>query len=419
MENKLQSETAYLFSPNINVCFSVNIKHGFTVESIQMAIDIVVKRHPILLTTIRANNNGEWFYDSGGKVDVQFLNEKTTLTDWYAKNDCIPFQWDKGLIKIGVFVESDSTDIMILGHHILGDGLGYLNLIRDILSALDGKSFDKASVLPKENFVKDSGKAGLLMKLFAKSLNKKWGKTGKRFTYNEYTELFHGYRKELPPGLYLNNIESVDTIRATCQKARLTVNEIFAAAFVFALNRLGQKEVRLGCAASTRSEMYHDVSDAMGNFTTGIATVVASPEEVPARLREKLKKPKYRYQVIHLLSLLDPSLISSAPFAAYGDYDNIAAKKLATTLGEQRTNKSFGISNLGVQTPGDYSFGVSVQFICPAFPQNFLTVGLITIDNTAKFALRYSTSDLSENQAITLFDDAKEYLAKFIKDGKI
>jgi hypothetical protein len=95
-------------------------------------------------------------------------------------------------------------------------------------------------------------------------------------------------------------------------------------------------------------------------------------------------------------------------YAGYGDYQNPVSKKLAKQLHEQQDKKSFGVSNLGIQNFDGFSFNVSdVWFVNPAFPQNFLTVGLITVNGIMKFCLRYS--GISEAQIVDMYNKFEEF----------
>ena len=131
----------------------------------------------------------------------------------------------------------------------------------------------------------------------------------------------------------------------------------------------------------------------MGNFVTGISIDVENAESVVSKLRDKFDNPKKRYLIIHFLDRLEKSLIESVAYAGYGDCENPVSKKLARQLNEEQ-GKSFGVSNLGAHNFDDFSFNVSdVWFVNPAFAQNFLTIGLITVNGLMKFCLRYSGVD--------------------------
>jgi NRPS condensation-like uncharacterized protein len=280
--------------------------------------------------------------------------------------------------------------------------------VRDFLCALDGKIDNEILELPQNNHLKKKN-GGFLLKLFAGSLNKQWNKNKKIFSNSEYTKFFTKYRKQNPAGIYLAETEKdfLPKLKTDCKARGVTVNEAILTAFVRSIQLQNEnKLIRVGCAASIRNEFEIPTPNHMGNYVTGISIDVENAESVPLKLREKFNNPKKRYLVIHFLDRMEKSLIESVMYAGYGDYENPVSKKLAEQLHEQH-GKSFGVSNLGVQNFDDFSFNVSdVWFVNPAFPQNFLTIGLITVNGIMKFCLRYY--GMNESQIMNIYNKFKE-----------
>jgi len=408
MKKNVGNEIIYLSSPNINVCFKARISRDFSDEVFKKSVKTVENRHPILKCVIKTDANGQKVYQNGGGISIQFYSaDELNWLEWRDETDNIPFDFENGpLVKIAVLRGVDYVDIVVLGHHIIGDGIGYLNLTRDFLKALDGCLDDEALELPEKNQLKKKN-GGLLLHLFAKSLNKKWQKDSRNFSQTEFVKFFMQYREQNPAGVYLADTGKnfLPRLKAICKAREITINEAIATAFIRAVQtQNGGKKVRLGVAASIRNELNISAPHHMGNFVTGVAVEVENAEDTPFKLREQLSRPKKRYQAIHLLNKLERPLIESVMYAAYGGYNNPAAQKLAAILGEKKEDKAFGITNLGVQEFEGFSFTVDdVWFVGPAFPQNFLTVGVMTVGGVVKFCLRYSQSELNERQVDKIF----------------
>jgi len=388
----------------------VRIDFDFSNADFENAISAVEHRHPILKYVIKTNADGQKYYEANGGVSIRFYAEsETNWQKWYTETDNIPFVFEsESLAKIAVIRGDGYSDIVFLGHHILGDGMGYLNLVRDFLCALDGKIDNEVLEIPQNNHLKKKS-GGLLLKLFAGSLNKQWSKNKKIFSDAEYVEFFKKYRQQNPAGIYLAETEKdfLPKLKEDCKARGITVNEAILKAFVRSIqlqNKVDQ--IRVGCAASIRNEFEIPTPNHMGNYVTGISIDVKNADSVPLKLREKFNNPKKRYLIVHFLDRMEKSLVESVMYAGYGDYENPVSKKLAEQLHEQH-GKSFGISNLGVQDFDNYSFNVSdVWFVNPAFPQNFLTIGLITVDGIMKFCLRYYGMD--EAQILNIYNKFKE-----------
>jgi hypothetical protein len=145
------NERLYLRSPSINVCFRAIIAGTFDKKNIGQALEKVCIRHPLLNCSIeRDNDNNTWFVKNSSIEIEYYKSNEIDWKTWYKKTDNVPFNFSKGpLVKFCIIV-GNNTEIIILGHHIIGDGVGYLNLVRDALLALDNKIDTTPQIPPSE-----------------------------------------------------------------------------------------------------------------------------------------------------------------------------------------------------------------------------------------------------------------------------
>ncbi|MDR0531238.1 MAG: condensation domain-containing protein [Oscillospiraceae bacterium] len=410
--NAIGTGIMFLHSPSIHVCFRARLTQDFSDEQYRAAAIAVQRRHPVLRRVIARGKDG-YCFAKGGKVSLEFPADADWKA-WYARTDAIPFDFEHGpLLKIAVLRGNGGADLVLLGHHILGDGLGFLNLLRDFLAALNGTLPGEAQELPEDNTLKK--KPDLQLKLTAALVNRKWRQHPTLFTREDALALFRDYRAQNPAGMFLaeESEEWLQALRRRCKAEGLTVNEAIARAFVRALQQQnGGQPVRLGCACSLRGNMRTPVDGAMGNFVSGVSAKVSSCEETPAVLRGKLSGnlPAVGLQMLHLL---DPGLVAAVPFAAYGSFRNWAAQQVAEGAREGTADRSFGLSNLGAQPLGALSFGVEgVWFIPPAFPQSYLVCGVLSCGGGIRFCLRYLEHVLTAAQAEEIYRSAAAALAE-------
>jgi len=437
-KRKMGGERLFFRSPNINVCFKARIarnalRGNFSRDDFRLALDAATSRHPLTSCAVHLDSEGgAWYLPGKSKIGLGFFDGSSpeAWLEWYEKTDGAPFDFENGpLVKVGVFRSGDSMDIAVIGHHILGDGIGYLNLLRDALSALDGKLDATAQIVPERAGRKKKTRISFLPALFAKSLNRSWRKTAKIFSHDDYAKFFENYRQGNPPGMYLGLLEGskLAELLAACKKLGVTVNEAISAAFVAALQsadpRYATGQTWLGCAASIRGELEMPAHDCMGNFVTGIAVqahydgskpFAENAKAIGLKLREKLADQKSRYLAMNFLGMLDSGLIESAVIAAHGGSDNRASKKLGELLGECGREKGIGVSNLGKQSAGEYeNFTVSeITFVPPAFPANLINIGVMTAREQMRFCLRYSRSNISDEAVRMVYLEAVELLAR-------
>ena len=240
-KTKMHNERIHLRSPNINVCLLATIKCNLSQDDFQRSIDIANSCHPIVNSTIKIDDEGNAWYLPGNKgISLEYFNDTApdTWREWYEKTDAIPFDFVNGpLVKMGVFCRNNESDLVLIGHHILGDGIGYLNLLKSVLLTLDSKTNNTPLIPPEKIILKSKSKIGLLPGFFTKRLNRSWRKNVKIFSHDDYLEFFRTYREKNTPGMYLSTINETQSAKlfAACRSHGITVNEAIATAFVAAL----------------------------------------------------------------------------------------------------------------------------------------------------------------------------------------
>ena len=423
----IANEILYLRSPSINVCFRVILEGIYEKSVIEETLTKICIRHPFINCSVNIDtDNKTWLVKNSKPVRLDyFKSDEMDWQTWYQKNDNIPFDFlEETLVMFCVIARKD-TELIVLGHHIIADGIGYLNMLKDILLSLDGK-IEMIPLIPPHGIdVKDFKKTiplNMIEKIFARSLNKRWKKSRTRFPENDYRVFFEQYRNKYIPEFYMVSIEdeSFKQILYNSKTSGLSVNEIIASAFSLAfMEVLNRKEIRLGVAANIRNELISEPNNCMGNFVTGISVKVScnrtndfmtNAKSIASLLKKQLENLKTRHLVLHFLNEFEKDLIESIMFAAYGNFEHPVSKKLAGLIGEQAENKGLGISNLGRQDFSAYTNlkVLDVQFIGPAFPANTLTVGIITVNEKMNLCIRYNKGETKIEDVKILYKKAIE-----------
>lgn len=416
----LQNERMHFSSPNINVCYRVIIEGVLDKMKIEDAFQKMSIRHPFLRCSLEIDGqNNAWLVEKHSSLCIEHLNsDEMDWKTWYHNADNEPFDFqNEPLLKICV-INGENTEIVILGHHVIGDGIGYLNLVKDILLALDDQ-FDDLPLIPptkpEDRYFKETFLLDQPTKDFAQWLNNEWKKSSISFTKNDFQTFFENYRKDFIPGLYMFFLEDsdFDLLINKSKSNNLSVNEIVASAFTLAiLEILNKKEIRLGVATNIRSELVSEPVSCMGNFVSGIAETVcynfdsdflSNAKIIAEKLREKLLNKKERHLAVHFLNEFDKDLLESIMYAAYGNFEHPASKKLAELLGEQLENKGIGISNLGRHDFKNYKniSVVDLQFIGPVFPANLITVDVLTVNGKLNFCIRFNHNEIAIESIIS------------------
>lgn len=429
--NKLlmTGERLFFRAPNINVCFRVELEGSFTGEQAEGALEMLCRRHPLLKCTVQIDeNNRAWYIPGAGKLGVEFHGAELDWQDWYEKTDSLPFDFAHGpLVKICVIRNAGKTELLLLGHHIIADGIGYLNLTRDLLLALDGSLDTTPQPLqPRENF-RQGARLGFLPKIVARQLNKQWALDPRAFSEAEYRALFESHRRRFPPGMYHDCIEgaALTELLSSCKRAGITVNEAITMAFAAAMLSLGGRysadSIPVGLSVNVRNDLRASAAHCLGDYVAGFLVkaaydgardFISNAKRLAPALRKVLHHPRPRLRSVLFVEALDPALIESTQFASYGDYGNGVSKKLAAIIGSLSDHRGLGVSNLGKPAFDQYrSFTLrELRFIPPVFPHSLVIVGVVTANNKLAITLRYAKSEITMDAAEALCAAAKKLL---------
>jgi len=423
------NERLFLRSPSINVCFRAIIEGTFEKTKIEEAFKKVCVKHPFLYCSVEIDNDyNAWLIQNNNSVSIEYYkSDEMDWQTWYKKTDNIPFDISHGTLVKFCVITGQNTEIIILGHHIIGDGIGYLNLLKDILLALDNR-IEMTPQLPPYKSIDRNFKETVLLssgiKFYANRLNKKWKKSRIQFSEKDYITFFEQYRNKYKPDFLMASIEG-DNLNNLLEKSKingLTINEIIATAFsISAMEIFGCKKIGIGIAVNYRNELVSEPNQCMGNFVSGIMTkahnkpsnnFMASAKIISAMLKEQLKNKKKRHLIVHFLNELDKDLIETIMYAAYGNFNHSVARKIAKLIGEQKKNKVLGVSNLGRHEFKNYeNFKIiDIQFIEPAFPANTLTIGIITVNSKMNLCLQYNEGEINREIVKSIFKRGIEHL---------
>ena len=426
----LKGERIFLRSPCINVCFRFIIRNYFTIDDFDKAINKVCQRHPLIKSTIEWIDNNAFFNMNKGHIGVEYYTGVNNFNwyNWYAKMDNIPFDFKNGpLVMFCVIFHEDVIEIILLGHHVISDGIGYLNLIKDLLLALDKRIDPTPQIHNYKTVFKEEAKLGFLKAQYVNKMNKYWRKNRKTISEEEYIKFIHQYRNTYKPGLYLNTINETDLnmLLKTCKERKITVNEAMSAAFSIATKELTEyfpdKRLHISVAVNIRNELMPEPLECLRDYVSGIYVKMKINQKssfgknskcIISNIRRRLKNKRIRHLAVNFVNVVDKDLLETVPYGSYGNFGLTLSKRIGRYLSEGIEVKSVGISNLGRHELRSYErVGlVDLQFIPPTFPASFLTVGIITINKILNICLRYNKKEISVNQVELIYKRAIELL---------
>lgn len=383
----LSTERTHLFTPNINIIMKVRIVGDVNTDNLIEAIKAAIKINESLNCRIILSEGGQAWYErcenAANLIKVSHKDWRDIVKD----EESIAFKLEDGeLVRIFILTCGKDTELLIIAHHLAGDGLSIVYLIKDIMNAFSGKSlkFKPLNLASVDDFPKNT-RLSFLIKMYLRHINRSFIKDGRVFTYDDYNKMFNMYWYNRSTCILEDRLkkEELTAIYHMAKCGEVSVNSIISTAFIYAYG----KKADTGFAISLRK----DGNEAMANHTSGIdilykynenKSFMENAKEVHKLIYKKLNNDKIKYFVPHFLSSIYPCLIDSASMAVYGEYKNKTAKKLADLMQYNEKSKDISITNLTkLKIPKVYgSFEIDdFMFVAPVIPYGKRIIGIATL----------------------------------------
>ncbi len=417
MNTRIQKERTHVFAPSISVAVAATIAGKIDEEQLSAAITKAVLNNEILNCKIELNENGEAFYT---KTDAAPFMISCFATDWKTvveQQECIPFDLEKGeLIRFFTRIKPDGAQLIMIAHHLAGDGLSLAYLLEDIIKALNGRPLeDKPLTLFDYGSLPPDSRLNPLMRLMLNFINKKWRKTGKQFAFSEYKTMFQNYWNHHKTDIYDEEIgeNQLSVLKDAANKHGITLNSLLTAAFI----KTAGEQVGTGLAASIRPKDYRG----MGNYATGISIHYAydtakdfwaNAQTVHRLIYKKLNTNRDKYFLLQFMNAISPTLIDAVYFSAFGSYENKTAKTVSNLFGYGGTPKNISITNLttlDIDRSDEAIYLADVLFVPPLVPNARYIIGISTLRNKMSLSLHVEQNE-HMNQELTRFSDAITFL---------
>jgi NRPS condensation-like uncharacterized protein len=270
-------------SPFSIVTMVARIKGHVTGEMLERATGKVQKRHALLRACIKEDaHHTLWFSSTGAQGIPVEIVPRNDDQDWIAIHSeamKVPFDFESHpAIRLILVQSPDISELIILCHHIICDGMSLAYLARDLMVHL-GDPEIKEQVAPAppaidlENLPDDVSQS-FLVKSIIRRMNRKWLQDSEYFDYQDYRELCRAYWESYRHAVYSIEIseEKTSGLVERCRLGQTTVNSALATAFCGAQSFMeGEKfqHPKVVVAADLRERIPHSPGEGMGMYAGG------------------------------------------------------------------------------------------------------------------------------------------------------
>jgi NRPS condensation-like uncharacterized protein len=278
------AERFFTRSPFSIVTMVARIKGDVSQEMLKNAVAKVQQRHALLRVRIKdESDHTPWFTSAGvQEIPIEIIPRKTE-NDWikiHSEASMLPYEFEtRPAIRFILVQAADVSELIILCHHIICDGMSLAYLTRDLMVHL-GDPTREVEELPipapidLDNLPADVSQSGLV-KLLINRMNRRWAEESVFFDQEDYKALTKAYWDNYNHEIFSIEMSEAETsaLVARCRKENITVNSALTAAFSGAQSFIeGEKpyHAKILVAASLRDRILDPPGEDMGMYAGGV-----------------------------------------------------------------------------------------------------------------------------------------------------
>lgn len=389
MEKEIRTERPNLFEPCDSIVFLVQLGGAVQPCALLGPVRAVFAAHESTLCRIELCADGRAFYRRQVQSGCTVQLAQGDWQDLLRRQERRPFDLQNGeLMRVFALASPQGqAQLLVMAHHLAGDGKAIAGFIEDVLHALAGTppAFCPLWVLTEQTMPKHTGMPAITA-WYADGCNRHWQRGGTVFHWEDLEQQQRTYWQGHASEVLCARFTPAQT-RAVCAAAKalgVSVNSYLAAAFLKAL----PGSQRLGLAVGVRAPGDRTLNNQVGavmvrhRYTTG-KSFGENAQKLHRRLAKRLQSPATVYFVLRFLLRLCPVLWDAVLLHTTGLLRDPFITRLARQMGYEGPQKrTLGITNLTVlpiQT--DYgTFGVEqLTFVPPAVSYAQRVIGVVTV----------------------------------------
>ena len=415
---KIIRERTYYLSPASQIILSVDLTGDVVRADLDLAIRTAIRQHARLTSKIVQEENGDCYFEVDPDDDAWEVaivdrddDDEDALESLIHEQERQAFDFENGeLLRFFVINHKDYSQLVIVAHHLVGDGLALVYLVLDIMLHLSGAG-PKTANAPLQQFdlttLPATVKLPLMLRILCRSMNLQWRRSRHIFRTADYQRMFDHYWEARETGLSTASVagEQLAQLMAAAGAHRLSLDAILATAFLQA--------ARYENTAAIAVNLRESANEGMGHFSTGVSFQHTFDESrsfwentasVQQRIDDKLKNDQKKYFMLKFMAILEPTLIDAAYFSAFDGLQDASAARIRDMYGYGGSGKGVSLTNLNrLPIPDRYGpFGIEKLVVIPSLAPNATrVVGAATLGEQMILSMQYPAGGQTErNQQI-------------------
>lgn len=414
-EYELGIERLHFRNPSTNIIFKGTIIGKFNKERLLESLEELRSIYPILNYVLRQGKNRKLYFveKPRSKIQVIFQKRKNKMQWKRVINEQIKIPYrllKEPLVRFIILEEEGQFDIIMMEHHIMGDGKSAMHIFEDFIHIYLGHA--KNLPVHKIRLVKGTKdlavkyEGNLLTDIIVKIFNHRWRREKTRFLEKEYERIYRTFYAKYDINFAHGYIEGENYIklREACKKHEVTLNSAIITAFMYGMQKRQydrREELKVTVAASISKYLRFNTDRTVGNYVSSISSRFRynfrisfweNAQSIGDRLKKELDNSQRVLSAFRMMSIIDQSAFDGLYFMKYATYTNKALEKLGKLMNIDKKEKGMETTNLGIielkSKYPDHEFK-DLVFLPPAVTVFDKVVGVATMENQLTLGISY------------------------------
>jgi len=338
-ERKLNSfERRFFRSPTQTISIVARVKGYISEEDLKNAITKVRQQHLLVGVRIYMDENDDpWYTNQTVSENPIKVVQRTSDDDWNREllNEYkIRFKLSEGpLARFVLLRSSEISEVLIVCHHVICDGMSLAIVARDLLMYL-GNPDRKVQEMPeappatKDNFPIDV-KIGKAISFAIKKLNEKWQNNKVIFDEEDEDNIFKAFYDKHELKVISVELDEKQTSRLVekCKQHGVTVNSALNTAFLAARNDVrGALNRKIMVPVNTRKYYKKPIGEHFGVYVSGFEIKLSYNRKKDFWENAKIFNEKARenlyidkiFKFAAITDIIDQTIVDARQFSFFG-----------------------------------------------------------------------------------------------------
>jgi len=278
------AERFFAHAPFATVTMVARIKGQVSAENLRNAVEKVQGRHTLMQVRIKDTQDGDLWFTSEDVQEIPIeVVPRRTENDWiavHAEGCQVPYDFEKRPAIRFILVQSETiSELIILCHHMICDGMSLAYLARDLMVHLGNLEAQPQVMAAPEpislrNIPSEVAPSGLI-KYFINKINEKWDAEYVRFDQEDYEALNQAYWEKFTHEILSVELSETETsaLVKRCRQEQVTVNTALITAFLAAQKYVMAEQphhTKTAVAVSLRDRLPTSPGEGMGYYALGL-----------------------------------------------------------------------------------------------------------------------------------------------------